>query len=29
LLHEDIGVLLLALQRAVAEEHPERARAAA
>jgi len=29
LLDEDIGVLLLALQRATAEEHPERSRAAA
>jgi hypothetical protein len=29
LLHEDIGVLLLALQRAVAEENPGRSRAAA
>ena len=29
LLHEDIGVLLMALERAVAEEHPDRSRAAA
>ncbi|MEE1612208.1 hypothetical protein [Microvirga sp. CF3016] len=29
LLHEDIGVLLMALERAAAEEHPERSRAAA
>ena len=29
LLHEDIGVLIMALQRASAEEHPERSRAAA
>ena len=29
LLDEDIGVLLLALERATAEEHPERSKAAA
>ncbi|MBB4038503.1 hypothetical protein GGR34_000132 [Microvirga flocculans] len=29
LLHDDIGVLLLALERAAAEENPERERAAA
>jgi hypothetical protein len=29
LLHDDIGVLLLALQRATADDHPERSRAAA
>ncbi|WP_343234571.1 hypothetical protein [Microvirga splendida] len=29
LLDEDIGVLLMALDRATAEEHPERVRAAA
>jgi hypothetical protein len=29
LLHDDIGVLLLALERATADEHPERSRAAA
>jgi hypothetical protein len=29
LLHEDIGVLIMALQRASAEEHPDRSRAAA
>lgn len=29
LLHDDIGVLLMALERATAEEHPDRPRAAA
>jgi hypothetical protein len=29
LLNEDIGVLLMALERATAEEHPNRSRAAA
>jgi len=29
LLHDDIGVLIMALQRATAAENPERARAAA
>jgi hypothetical protein len=29
LLHEDIGVLLMALERATAEEYPGRSRAAA